>query len=122
MELTGTIKKIYEEKTFSSGFNKRDLVLTTQEQYPQFILVEFIKEKAALLNSVNEGDDVTISINIRGREWTGQDGQVKYFNSITGWRIQKSNEGVGKESMPEAPKYKPKDFDKDQDDDDDLPF
>jgi hypothetical protein len=41
MEITGKIKQIDETKEYgSNGFQKRELVLTTEEQYPQHILIE----------------------------------------------------------------------------------
>ncbi|MEW7221956.1 DUF3127 domain-containing protein [Elizabethkingia anophelis] len=89
MELTGTIKKKGSIQTFGSGFQKAELVLLTEEQYPQPILIEFLSDKTDLLNTVSEGDKVKVGINIRGREWQSPDGEVKYFNSITGWRIEK---------------------------------
>lgn len=89
MEITGKIKQIDETKTYGAkGFRKRELVIVTDEQYPQSILVEFIQDKCDLLNNYSEGQDVKISINIRGREWTNPEGVVKYFNSIQGWRIE----------------------------------
>ncbi len=89
MELQGTIKKITEIQTFASGFQKREMVLTTEEQYPQPINIEFLQEKSDLLNHYKEGDKVKVSINLRGREWTSPQGEVKYFNSIIGWRMEK---------------------------------
>lgn len=89
MELLGTIKKIGETQTFPSGFQKKEVVLLTQEQYPQPINIEFLSDKITLLDPFSEGDSVKIGINIRGREWTNPQGEVKYFNSITGWRIEK---------------------------------
>jgi len=100
MEVLGKIKKIDETKTFgSNGFRKREMVVTTDEQYPQMIMVEFIQDKCDLLNSFNVGDDVKISINIRGREWVNPEGEAKYFNSIQGWRIEKVQAG-GAEPVP----------------------
>ena len=93
MELQGEIKKIGIEQTFSSGFVKREMVLLTEEQYPQPINIEFVQDKADLLDPYKEGDKVKISINIRGREWTSPTGDVKYFNSIVGWRIEKLDDG-----------------------------
>ena len=91
MEITGKIKKIDETKTFgSNGFRKREVVITTEDQYPQMILIEFIQDKCDLLDSYKAGEDVKISINIRGREWINPEGEAKYFNSIQGWRIEKS--------------------------------
>ena len=89
MELQGTVKKITDIKTFASGFQKREMVLTTEEQYPQPINIEFLQEKGDLLNNLKEGDKVKVGINLRGREWTSPQGEVKYFNSIIGWRVEK---------------------------------
>lgn len=88
MDVSGKIKEVLPEKQVTASFRKRECVITTQEQYPQHILIEFIQDKCELLNTVQAGQDVKISINIRGREWTAPDGQVKYFNSIHGWRIE----------------------------------
>ena len=88
MEVTGKIKKILEVQTFSSGFTKQELILLTQEQYPQTLCIEFLQDKVNLLSNYNEGDEVKISINLRGREWVNPEGVTKYFNSITGWRIE----------------------------------
>ncbi|MEI6866563.1 DUF3127 domain-containing protein [Flavicella sp.] len=89
MQVTGKVKLINAEQTFgSNGFRKRELVVTTEEQYPQSILIEFVQDKCDLLNNFNIGQDVTVSINIRGREWVNPEGETKYFNSIQGWRIE----------------------------------
>ena len=100
MELNGTVKKIGETQTFASGFQKRELVLLTEEQYPQPIQIDFLSDKIDLLNNVSEGESVKIGINIRGREWTNPQGEVKYFNSISGWRLEKVS---GENTNTEAP-------------------
>ncbi|AYO58697.1 hypothetical protein CO230_11570 [Chryseobacterium sp. 6424] len=93
MELQGTIKKITDIQTFASGFQKREMILLTEEQYPQPISIEFLQDKADLLNNYREGEKVKVSINIRGREWTSPQNEVKYFNSIVGWRVEKMDAG-----------------------------
>ena len=46
MEVIGKIKQIDETKTYgSNGFKKREVVITTEEQYPQHLLIEFIQDK-----------------------------------------------------------------------------
>ena len=98
MEITGKIKMIGETQTFgNNGFRKRELVITTDEQYPQDILVEFVQDKTDVLDKYKEGQDVKVSINLRGREWISQQGETKYFNTIQGWRIE------ALEGMPEIP-------------------
>lgn len=95
MEVTGRIKMIDETKAFgANGFRKREVVVTTDEQYPQHILVEFTQDKCDLLNSYQVGEPVRISINLRGREWVTPQGETRYFNSIQGWRIEKLVEGA----------------------------
>ena len=123
MEVTGKIKKIEETKTYgSNGFRKREMVLTTDEQYPQFLLIEFVQDKCDLLNNFNVGEDVRISINLRGREWQSPQGEIKYFNSIQGWRLEKLQAG-GAEGVPpmDASGFEPVSS-LDENEPDDLPF
>ena len=64
MEVAGKIKWLDETKTYGSkGFRKREIVVTTEEQYPQHILVEFVQDKCDLLNSFQLGQSVKIGIN-----------------------------------------------------------
>lgn len=101
MEITGRIKKIDETKTYgASGFRKRELVVTTNEQYPQMLMVEFVQDKCDVLNNFQPGDEVKVSINLRGREWINPEGEAKYFNSIQGWRIEKLEANAPSEVPP----------------------
>jgi len=130
MEVQGKVKLIGEVQTFgSNGFRKRELVITTDEQYPQHIMIEFVQDKTALLDSFQAGSDVKVSINLRGREWTNPQGEVKYFNSIQGWRIEALQAAAPSMSAPAAPSDpgswpKPADEVKSNttEDFDDLPF
>ncbi len=89
MELQGSIKKIKDIETFASGFQKREFILLTQEQYPQPVSIEIIGSKIDILDPFKEGDIVNVGINIQGREWISPQGDTKYFNSIVAWKIQK---------------------------------
>jgi len=86
MEVTGTIKAIEQAQTFGT-FTKRNVIVTTDEQYPQTLSIEFVQDKCSLLDKFAVGKGVKIGVNLRGREWTNPQGEVKYFNSIQGWRI-----------------------------------
>lgn len=91
MEVNGRIKVINETEAFgANGFRKREMVVTTDEQYPQHIMIEFTQDKCDLLNNYTVGEPVKVSINLRGREWVNHQGETKYFNSIQGWRIEKA--------------------------------
>jgi hypothetical protein len=125
MEVQGKIKVIGETQTFgNNGFRKREVVVTTAEQYPQSIMVEFVQDKTDLLNNFAIGQDVKISINLRGREWTNPQGEVKYFNSIQGWRIENMGQAAGNPDMPPMPPadaFEPA-TNLNTDENDDLPF
>lgn len=126
MEVQGRIKLIGDTQTFGgNGFRKREMVVTTEEQYPQHIMIEFVQDKTDLLNSFNVGQQVKVSINLRGREWVNPQGETKYFNSIQGWRIesmQQAQQGApDMPPMPPAEAFEPAN-DLNEDEHDDLPF
>ena len=90
MELVGKVHHLGDEIQVTSSFTKRELVVKTDEQFPQFILIEFGQGKCNdYLDKLKANDEVKVSINLRGREWVNPQGETKYFNSIQGWRIDK---------------------------------
>lgn len=100
MKVQGTIKLIGESQTFgSNGFTKREVVITTPEKYPQDIMIEFTQDKCDLIDPYAEGEEVIISVNLRGREWINPQGEAKYFNSIQGWRVERA-EGEPTQTEP----------------------
>ena len=123
MEIVGKIKAKFEEQIITASFKKREFVITTNEQYPQDILMEFTQDKCDLLNKYQIGQEVKVSINIRGREWINPEGVARYFNTIQAWRI---------ENMANAAAQAPQGYDNfapappvdtfSNGDDDDLPF
>ena len=88
MEVIGEIKAVGNTQVISDKFSKRELVVSTAEQYPQHILIEFNQDKCSLLDKYKVGETVKVSINLRGREWTNPQGETKYFNTIQGWKIE----------------------------------
>ena len=125
MKITGKIKKIFDEEQVTASFKKRAIVVTTQEQYPQDILIEFQQDNCSKLNPFSEGLDVVIGINLRGREWINPQGEAKYFNTIVGWTIghvQNSEQSATatNDAPPQAgPTASAQEA---ETDDDDLPF
>jgi len=103
MEISGKVKVISAEQQISPTFKKRELVVTTDEQYPQSIMIEFIQDKTDLLNTISVGEDVKVSINLGGREWVNPQGETKYFNSIKGWRVEKMQTVAPQGSVPPMP-------------------
>ena len=89
MKIQGRIKQIFPSQMIGqNGFEKRDLVIVTEEQYPQTIIIQFTQQRCDLLESLQVGQNVKVYINIKGREWTNPQGEIKYFNTIEGWKIE----------------------------------
>ena len=115
-ELTGKIKLIQDPKTFDSGFTKREMVVIVEDgKYPQEINLEFFQDKVALLEPLQPGQEVTVSFDIRGREYNG-----RYFNNLQGWKVETVGDAPGQPSGdPSGGEFfpTPSDFG-----DDDIPF
>jgi hypothetical protein len=91
-KLNGTVKMIGAKQQVSDKFSKREFVVTInrEDKYPQDILMQMTNDKCDILNSFMEGQDVEVSFNLRGREWTSPQGEIKYFNTLEAWRVELS--------------------------------
>lgn len=94
-KLTGSVKLINATAQITEKFSKREFVVTdTTSQYPQDILFQATQDKCGLLDQFSAGDQVEVSFNLRGREWTSPQGEIKHFNTIEAWRIEKMSQGM----------------------------
>ena len=97
-KLTGTVKLINDTVQITEKFAKREFVINdASSMYPQDIMFQSVQDKCSMLDGINEGENVEVSFNLRGREWTSPQGEVKYFNTLDAWRIEKVGAG-----MPQA--------------------
>ena len=89
MEIIGILKVKGTKVQVSEKFSKLDFVLTdNQTQYPQHISIQLNNDKCSLIDKFNIGDEIKVQVNLNGREWTSPQGEIKYFNTITAWRIE----------------------------------
>jgi len=95
MEVTGTIIEIFETQEISDKFKKRELILKTNDQYPQELSIQLTQDRCDIIEKYDivKDDFVKVSINLRGREWTSPKGERKWFNTIDAWKIENLNEG-----------------------------
>ncbi len=114
-DLTGKIKVVKEAQTFGTkGFTKREFVVTVEDgKYPQDIALECVQDKVSMLDGLKEGQLVTVTFDIRGREYNG-----RYFNNLQAWRIKAEDGGAAEDDRPPVPTdaEAPGNFD------DDIPF
>ena len=90
MDIQGKLIRKFDTQQIKETFQKRELVVEYAEnpQYPEFIKFELIQSNCEQLNNFNEGDELKISFNLKGRKWTDKNGQEVYFNSLQAWRLE----------------------------------
>ncbi len=99
MQVKGEIIVLNEVQNVTDSFKKREVVIRTDEQYPQEINIETHQDKTSILDSFKVGDVVNVSINLRGRKWTSPQNVDKWFNTIVGWRVELVSNGTGTEPV-----------------------
>jgi len=82
-ELKGALKVLGQTQEFSGGFKKRELVITTEGDYPQDVKLEVVKDKCDLLDRLSLGQTIKVGFNVRGNEYNG-----KYYNNLQAWKIE----------------------------------
>jgi hypothetical protein len=124
MKVTGKIHNVGALRVVSEKFKSKDVVLLTDEKFPQYISIQFTQDKTELITQNDIGQQVEISINLRGREWKSPQGEIKYFNTIEGWQINAVQTfSAEKFATKEADKMFRKDIVQQyEDEQDDLPF
>jgi hypothetical protein len=94
-KISGIIKVVKDEEVISDKFKKREFVLTdASSMYPQDISFQLTQDKCSLADGIQVNDQIEVSFNLRGREWTSPQGEVKYFNTLEAWRIEKMGAGA----------------------------
>lgn len=89
-EFTGEIHLVKETDVINDRFQKREFVLNDKDdEYPQLVQFELTQDKVDDILSFKVGDMVKVKYNIRGREWTSPQGDVRYFVSLNAWRVEK---------------------------------
>ncbi|MCH7227550.1 DUF3127 domain-containing protein [Haloferula sp. A504] len=116
-ELEGTVHKIFDTQTFASGFSKREFVVEVPDgNYTQQIKLEAVKDKAALLDDVSEGDQVKVTFDLRGNEY-----KERFYVNLVAWKLEKSGDGGGGSGGAPSSSLDAA-LDNEPDESDDIPF
>lgn len=97
LKAAGTLRIINETQQISARFQKREFVveLADNPRYPQLVQFQLTGDRCANLDGLNVGDEVDLEFSLRGREWTSPKGDVKYFNSLDVWTIERAGASAG---------------------------
>ncbi len=102
LEATGTIHEIFEAKQITERFRKREFVLTVADnpEYPQYVLFQLTGNRCDSIEGFQKGDEVRVEFSLRGREWTSPKNEVRYFNSLDVWAVEKVDGGLSSDAPP----------------------
>lgn len=106
-ELTGKLIHKGETEQVSERFKKREFVLEKEEKNGTMVFQDFVKfqavqDKCDILDPFQEGQELKVSFNLRGRKWE-KNGQVSYFTNLDAWRIEPlggGDSGSGPRDVP----------------------
>lgn len=116
-DIQGVIHSIDETRAYgANGFTKREFVVRLsgegeKAEYPNYVALELLKDKCALLDTFKAGDEVNVTFNLSGRLWNSPGKPEKCFTSLQAWRVERAAAG---EAAPA--------FMASQDYDEDVPF
>ncbi|MGE0871378.1 MAG: DUF3127 domain-containing protein [Kofleriaceae bacterium] len=93
-DAVGKLHIASETKQVSDRFSKREFVVEIADgKYPQFVQFQLTGDRCAQLDDHRVGDMVRVTFNLRGREWRSPQGEVKYFNSLDVWKLERADAG-----------------------------
>tara|TARA_R110000744_G_scaffold260040_1_gene375059 strand:- start:409 stop:732 length:324 start_codon:yes stop_codon:yes gene_type:complete len=99
--LKGEIKTIKDTRNVSDTFKVREFVITANDdKYPQVIAFQSSQDKCEMLNALKVGENVEVFFNLRGREWTSPQGDVRVFNTLDAWKVQTLNQAPQEAEKP----------------------
>jgi hypothetical protein len=100
-EVQGAIHSIGQTTEYgNNGFTKREFVIKLTGEgenvaYPNHVALELIKDKCALMDQYQIGDEVVATFNLSGRLWAGNGNGEKCFTSLQAWRVESANNNAG---------------------------
>jgi hypothetical protein len=97
METTGRIHALFETQQVTERFRKREFVveLADNPRFPQFVQFQLTGDRCENLDGFQVGDEVRVEFSLRGREWKSPKGDLKYFNSLDVWTLERMGDAVG---------------------------
>ena len=117
METSGRLHAVFDAQQVTERFRKREFVveLADNPRYPQLVLFQLTGDRCEQLDGFEVGDEVRVEFSLRGREWKSPRGDIKYFNSLDVWTLERTGARHGGGDEPPLPDPPPPG-------DDDIPF
>ena len=93
----GVVKNIGTPIKVAEKLTGQDVVIEIPDKYPQWVLFQFKNDRTDQLRDVRVGDILRVSWNLRGREYQG-----RYFTTLEGWKVERSQSAPQQQSNAPA--------------------
>lgn len=109
IEISGKLHAINQVQQVTERFRKREFVLELSDnsRYPQFVQFQLTGDRCERIDDFEVGDEVRVEFSLRGREWKSPKGELKYFNSLDVWNIERSSGDTSRNDDPPLPQSPP---------------
>src|SRR5690606_38709579 len=88
-EITGKLFRKFETEQKTQSFSAREFVLEVNDSnYMQLIKFQLTQDRCGLLDPFDEGKEIKVYFDLRGREWNG-----KYFTNLNAWKLETYESG-----------------------------
>ena len=96
MQIQGKIHATFDAAQVTERFRKREFVLELEaaSRYPQYVMFQLTGDRCDALDGFEPGHEVSVEFSLRGREWTSPKGEVRFFNSLEVWSVDRVGEGA----------------------------
>lgn len=119
LQITGELYKVFPTEQKTESFQAREFVLLIPGNHPQYVKFQLVQYRTDLIDSYQEGQEITVHFDIRGRAWTNKEGKEMYFTTLNAWRIEGEAQAPAQEPQAEPA---PAEVAVESEADDDLPF
>jgi hypothetical protein len=109
MQISGKLHAIDDAKQVTERFRKREFVLelSGNTRYPQFVQFQLTGDRCERIDDFEIGDEVQVEFRLGGRKWTSPKGEVRYFNSLDVWNIERASGATSRSEEPPPPEFSP---------------
>lgn len=126
----GNLLNQSQVNTTESGFQYLEFYLdcktfdqNTGQEYPNKLKFQLLGEKVSLINQFQRGERLSVSFNVKGREFEKQDGTKGHVQNLNVWKIEKVQNQNTPQPSTSTPAFAGNSGTATtEEDDDDLPF
>lgn len=93
-QVAGKLHKVFETEQKTEKFRAREFVIEVVDgNYPQMIKFQLTQDKCEMIDDYNDGDEINVHFNLRGREWND-----RFFTNLDAWRVESADASAGSSS------------------------